>query len=179
MIPDTLHIGQPMTIRIEVRRDSDDKVLEAEMGMVGKVTRIGDHSVTVSFNPGERAKVDELVKLGQRGSAKRVRPPVRVVDADRLIAWQLYWRGENFWSADEIFGPVPEMRTGFNKVDNADFTKFLNDRSRAPIGRRYFIVTEAGRATSMRSLLPTTRAKESFEIVDTTSNKFTLVAFYL
>jgi hypothetical protein len=31
----------------------------------------------------------------------------------------------------------------------------------------------------MRSLLPTTRARESFEVVDTTSNKFSLVSFYL
>jgi 4-amino-4-deoxy-L-arabinose transferase-like glycosyltransferase len=179
MIPDTLQMGQPMTIRVEVHRDNDDKIIEHEMGMVGRVTRIGDHDVEVTFNPGERAKVDELVRIGRAAKAKRVRPPVRVVDADRLIAWQLYWRGENFWSADEIFGPVPEMKTGFNKVDNADFTKYLGDRSRAPLGRRYFIVTEAGRATSMRSLLPTTRAKESFEILDTTSNKFTLVAFTL
>jgi len=103
----------------------------------------------------------------------------KVVDADRLIAWQLYWRGENFWSADELFGPVPEMKTGFNKTDNVDFTKYLNDRTKAPLGRRYFIITEAGRATSMRSLLPTTRSKESFEVVNTTSNKFTLVSFYL
>src|SRR5258706_13521848 len=32
----------------------------------------------------------------------RGRPEFRYVDADRLIAWQLYWRGENYWSGDEI-----------------------------------------------------------------------------
>lgn len=179
MIPDTLHIGQPMTIRIEVRKDSDEKITEHEMGMVANVSAIRDHSVEVTFAPGERSKVDALVKLGIATKARPVPAPIRVVDADRLLAWQLYWRGENFWSADELFGPVPEMKTGFNKTDNADFTKYLNDRSKAPLGRRYFIITEAGRATSMRSLLPTTRAKESFEVVDTTSNKFSLVSFYL
>jgi hypothetical protein len=168
-----------MTIRIEVRRETDDKQTEHEMGMVGTVTRIGDHEVEVTLHPGERAKVDPLVKVGASASSRRVRPPIRVLDTDRLLAWQLYWRGENFWSANELFGPVPEMRTGFNKVDNVDFTKYLNDRTRAPLGRRYFIITEAGRANSVRSLLPTTRAKESFEIVNTTSNKFTLAAFYL
>jgi hypothetical protein len=71
------------------------------------------------------------------------------------------------------------MKTGFNKVDNADFLKYLNDRSRAPIGRRYFMVTESGRAASARGLLPTQRAKDSFQILDTTSNKFTLMSFYL
>ncbi len=179
MIPDTLHIGQPMTIRIEVRRENDEKLAEHEMEMLGHVTRIGDHEVEVTFVPGERAKIEELVRATAKAKPRRVRPPIRVVDADRLLAWQLYWRGENFWSADEIFGPVPEMKTGFNKVDNADFTKYLGDRSRAPLGRRYFIVTEAGRATSVRTLLPTQRAKDSFQVLDTSSNKFTLVSFYL
>lgn len=179
MIPDTLHVGQPMTIRVEVRRDNDDKQIEHEMGMVGTVTAIGDHSVTVTFAPGERQKIDALVAVGKKAKQRRVPPPIRVLDCDRLLAWQLYWRGENFWSADELFGPVPEMKTGFNKTDNVDFTKYLNDRTKAPLGRRYFIITEAGRATSMRSLLPTTRAKESFEVVNTESNKFTLVSFYL
>jgi hypothetical protein len=179
MIPDTLHVGQPMTIRVELHRENDDKLIEAEVAMLGHVTAIGRHSVEVTCAPGEREKLDALVTSGLRARKKRVRPVVRVVDADRLLAWQLYWRGENFWSGDEIFGPVPEMRTGFNRPDNADFTRYLNDRSKAPLGRRYFIVTEAGRATSMRSLLPTQRAKDSFEILDTTSNKFTLVGFYL
>jgi hypothetical protein len=147
--------------------------------MIGTVTRIGDHEVEVTIPAGERAKIDSLVAKGKTDKRKRVRPPIRVVDADRLLAWQLYWRGENFWSADEIFGPVPEMRTGFNKPDNGDFLKYLGDRSKAPLGRRYFIVTEAGRATSVRGVLPTTRAKESFEIVDTSSNKFSLVSFVL
>ncbi len=179
MIPDTLHIGQPMTIRIEVRKDGDEKVTEHEMGMIGSVTGIGDHSVEVTFAPGERSKIDALISVGRKAKARRVPPPIRVLDADRLLAWQLYWRGENFWSADELFGPVPEMKTGFNKTDNVDFIKYLNDRTKAPLGRRYFIITEAGRATSMRSLLPTPRAKESFEVVNTTSNKFSLVSFYL
>jgi hypothetical protein len=71
------------------------------------------------------------------------------------------------------------MKTGFGKNDNVDFLKYLNDRTKAPLGRRYFLVTEAGRATSMRSLLPTQRARDSFEVIDTTSNKFSMVAFYL
>ena len=80
---------------------------------------------------------------------------------------------------DLLWGWLPEMKTAFTKTDNVDFLKYLNDRTRAPLGRRYFLITEAGRATSVRSMLPTQRAKESFEVLDTTSNKFTLVAFYL
>jgi hypothetical protein len=35
------------------------------------------------------------------------------------------------------------------------------------------------RASSLRTLLPTTRGRESFRIVDTQSNKFTLMQFDL
>ena len=48
-----------------------------------------------------------------------------------------------------------------------------------PLGRRYFLVTEAGRITSPRGVLPTQRARDSYEVLDTTSNKFSLAAFYL
>ena len=114
----------------------------------------------------------------RQGRARRGRPPIRAVDADRLIAWQLYWRGENFWSRDEIWGYLPEMKTAFPKTDNVDFNKYLDDRTRAPLGRRYFVVTEAGRATGRASMLPT-RARDTFEVLDTTSNKFSLAAFDL
>ena len=104
---------------------------------------------------------------------------MRVVDADRLIAWQLYWRGENFWSGDEIWGFLPEMKTAFVKTDNVEFTKYINDRTLAPLGRRYFVITEAGRITGVRSTLPTKRARDSYEAIDTTSNKFSLAVFWL
>ena len=147
--------------------------------MIGTVTRIGDHEVEVTIPPRERAKLEPLVAKGRGEKPRRVRAPIRVVEADRLIAWILYWRGENFWSGNEIFGPVPEMRTGFNKPDNAAFLKYLGDRTRAPLGRRYFVITEAGRDRNLRAILPTQRAKETLEVVNTDSNKFTLVSFYL
>jgi hypothetical protein len=41
-------------------------------------------------------------------------------------------------------------------------------------------VISAGSITGLRPLLPDrTRAKETFEVLDTTSNKFSLGAFYL
>jgi len=178
-IPDTMVPGQPMTIHVQLNRADREDATDQDVAMLATVTHIGKHDVEVTFMPGERAKLDALVARGQHEKAKRARDPLHIVDADHLIAWQLYWRGENFWSGDEIFGFLPEMKTGFNKTDNADFQKYIVDRARAPIGRRYFLVTEAGRATSTRSMLPTARGKESFEVLDTTSNKFSLVAFYL
>jgi 4-amino-4-deoxy-L-arabinose transferase-like glycosyltransferase len=177
-VPDALQIGQPMTLQIQVNKADDERIMEQDLALVGSVTGITDHAVELTLLPGERARLDPLIARGAK-DGKRGRPPVRVVDADRLIAWQLYWRGENFWSGDEIWGFLPEMRTAFVKTDNIEFNKYINDRTRAPLGRRYFVVSDAGRATSMRSILPTQRARDSYEVLDTTSNKFSLGAFWL
>jgi hypothetical protein len=177
-VPRSLQVGQPMTLTVQLNKAEDERVTESTVTLVGAVSRIGDHEIEITLPKAERAKLDPWIARGKANPA-RGRAPVRVVDADRLIAWQLYWRGENFWSGDEIWGWLPEMKTAFTKTDNVDFLKYLNDRTRAPIGRRYFLITEAGRATSVRTMLPTQRAKESFEVLDTTSNKFTIVAFYL
>ncbi|HEX8108145.1 MAG TPA: hypothetical protein VF516_10485 [Kofleriaceae bacterium] len=176
-VPDNLQIGQPMTLQLEVHKADDDRVTEHELSLVGTVTAIADHRVELALAPGERARLDPLIARGK--AAPRGRPAVHVVDADRLIAWQLYWRGENFWSGDEIWGYPPEMKTAFKEANNVAFTKYINDRARAPIGRRYFLITEAGRITAPRASLPTQRARDSYEVLDTTSNKFSLAAFWL
>jgi 4-amino-4-deoxy-L-arabinose transferase-like glycosyltransferase len=176
-VPDALQAGQPMTLKIQVNKADDERIMEQELTLLGTATTITDHAVEVTLAPGERAKLDPLIARGKAGA--RGRPPVRAVDADRLLAWQLYWRGENFWSGDEIWGFLPEMKTAFVKTDNVEFTKYINDRTRAPLGRRYFLVTEAGRILSVRSMLPTQRARDTYEIIDTTSNKFSLAAFWL
>jgi 4-amino-4-deoxy-L-arabinose transferase-like glycosyltransferase len=176
-IPEALQIDQPMTLTIQVNKPSDERIMEQEVSLLATATKITDHTIELTLRPGERKKLDPLIARGRTGP--RGRPPVRVVDADRLLAWQLYWRGENFWSGDEIWGFLPEMRTAFVKTDNVEFTKYINDRTRAPLGRRYFLITDAGRITSPRQTLPTARARDSYEVLDTTSNKFSLAAFWL
>jgi 4-amino-4-deoxy-L-arabinose transferase-like glycosyltransferase len=176
-VPEGLQVGQPMTIKLQVNKAADERMMEQELAVVGTATRIGDHTVELTLAPGERTRLDPLIARGETGP--RGRPPMRFVDADRLIAWQLYWRGENFWSGDEIWGFLPEMKTAFKNTDNTEFTKYINDRTRAPLGRRYFVITEAGRITSVRALLPTQRARDSYEVIDMTSNKFALGAFWL
>ncbi|HWU87885.1 MAG TPA: hypothetical protein VN253_11450, partial [Kofleriaceae bacterium] len=187
-LPETLQVGQPMTVRIQVFRPADERILDREVQLAGAVTAIGDHSVTITFFPGERAKLDPWLTEAARLLAAprppgaeplRGRPPVREVDADRLLAWQLYWRGELFWSGGEIWAWPSDMKTYFGNPNNVQFQKYLGDRARAPLGRRYFVITEAGRLPSVRSILPTQRARDSFEILDQTSNKFALGAFYL
>ncbi|MEO8705643.1 MAG: hypothetical protein ABI867_36770 [Kofleriaceae bacterium] len=177
VVPDNLQLGQPMTITVQLNKAEDERITEQEITLVGAATDIGAHSVEVTLARGERAKLDPLVARGAT-SGKRGRPPIRAVDADRLIAWQLYWRGEQFWSGGEIAAWLPEMRTSFPAA-NTEVQKYLGDRSRAPLGRRYFVITDATHLSGIRSSLPTQRAKDTFEVIDTTSNKFSLAAFYL
>jgi hypothetical protein len=48
---------------------------------------------------------------------------------------------------------------------------------RTPPGRRVFVITESWRAQSLRGSLPSQRARDTFDVVDTTSNKFSLTVF--
>jgi hypothetical protein len=169
-----------MTITVEVRKAEDDRIVEQDLPLVGSVAAIGAHTIEVSLPQAERAKLEPLLARGQNAkTGTRGRPALHVVDADRLLAWQLYWRGENFWSQEEIWGFLPEMKTSFPSPNNVEWNKYLSDRTRAPLGRRYFIITETGRITSPRGTLPTPRARETYEVLDETSNKFALAAFYL
>jgi 4-amino-4-deoxy-L-arabinose transferase-like glycosyltransferase len=176
-VPDHLQVGQPMTISIEVR-SVDDRTTEREFALVGPVVAIGDHSVTVQLAPADVEALRPSIAAGKQGR-RATRRPVRIVDADRLFAWQLYWRGENFWSGDEIWGPLPELKTALKETDNIEFLKYLNNPQVARHGRRYFVATEAGRVNNLRAVLPTATGRETFEVLDTTSNKFTLAAFVL
>jgi hypothetical protein len=177
-VPRDLQVGQPMTLTVQLNKVNDERVMEAQLTLVASVARVGDHEVEVELPPAERHKLDPWIARGKTNPAHG-RDAVRTVDADRLIAWHLYWRGELFWSGGEIWGPIPEMRTTFENDNEAELVKYLGDRTRAPLGRRYFVITQSGRAGGLRGLLPTPRARESFETVDTTSNKFTLVSFTL
>ncbi|MEZ4358980.1 MAG: glycosyltransferase family 39 protein [Kofleriaceae bacterium] len=179
-VPDRLIEGQPMTVRVTLNRASDPRITERDVVLQGTVSEIGEHRITVALPEAELRKLDPVLEVARRAPAVAApRRPVRVIEGDRLIAWQLYWRGENFWSGDEVFGFLPENKAAFIKTDNVAFTKYINDRTLCPLGKRYFVVTEAGRAQGLRNNLPTQRAKDTFEVIDTTSNKFTMVAFTL
>jgi 4-amino-4-deoxy-L-arabinose transferase-like glycosyltransferase len=171
VVPEHLSPGQPMTVEIKLESGPRQTIT-----MHGEVSRIGDDRFWITLPGPELAKIEALVQQG-RGQKAPARPPQRVLDADRLIAWQLYWRGENFWSGDEIFGRTEETRTVFKETDNKAFLNYLERQGKK--GRRYFVVTEAGRANNLRTVLPTERAKDSYEILDRSSNKFTLMSFTL
>ncbi|MBT8494379.1 MAG: hypothetical protein KJO07_15090 [Deltaproteobacteria bacterium] len=173
VLPKSFATGQPakVTIRVPGAGIPKDRVV-----MEGKVSAIGDDRFTIEVADSEHAKLGVLLERGKAGNPSR-RRPVSQVDADRLIAWQLNWRGENFWSGGEIWGPFAETHTVFVKTDNVEFTAYMKEL--AVEGRRYFVITEAQRARNLKPILPTANAKKSFEILDRSNNKFTLVSFTL
>ncbi len=181
-LPDNLQLGQPMTLDVRLYK-TDQKTIDQQVEAHGTVTKLGHHTVTFELFPGERDKLTafraDCAKRARTEKPQAVRPPLEVVDADRLIAWQLYWRGENFWSNDEIWGFLPEMKTSFVPANNTELQKYLGDRTRSPLGRRYFVITEASRINGFSQLAPTSRAHDTYEVLDTTSNKFSIAAFYL
>ena len=94
---------------------------------------------------------------------------------ERLAAWQMYWRGENFYTQNEIYEGPKEKRTIFLGDSNAeDLKDFLK---RSP-GKRVFFVVERTRFDSLRGLLPEP-ARPSLRIVDDRNNKFYLAAAQL
>jgi 4-amino-4-deoxy-L-arabinose transferase-like glycosyltransferase len=173
-VPDAYQDGQPMAVSVEVQGAARDLRLVVR----GRSRAVGPHSIRIDLDPGELARAWRTA-LDTPAGGRPSRRPTRVVDADRLIAWQLYWRGENFWSGDEIWGVLPEMQTALKETDNVAFKRYLGDRTLAPEGRRYFIVTEASRTGSLSTLLPTETARQTVKVIDTTSNKFSLAVFQL
>ena len=177
-IPDGLVVGQPMTVTLTVMKAEDERITDTTVTLVGSASAIHAHSFDIAFPKSELAKLEPLIARG-RQNPKHGGPPREAVDADRLIVWNLYWRGEQFWSGGEVWGALPELKTTFQFDSNDKMIKYLTDRTRTQLGRRYFVITDAGHIPGIRAAMPTTRAKETFQNVDTTSNKFTLAAFEL
>jgi len=89
---------------------------------------------------------------------------------EKLIAWQMYWRGETFYTANEIYqGPMKD-RTVFLGDRNAENLKDYLARNR---GKRVFFIVEQSRWSTLKGLLPA-ESRESLRRVDERNNKFWL-----
>jgi hypothetical protein len=90
---------------------------------------------------------------------------------ERLIAYRLFWRGETFYTSNEIYQGPPEERTVFDHWPDTDarLTAWLA-RHR---GRRHFFVFVPSQEATIRRLLPP-EAAASFRIVDRRHNSFVL-----
>jgi 4-amino-4-deoxy-L-arabinose transferase-like glycosyltransferase len=178
VLPDGFRPGLPMTVRLLVPGAGvpGDKI--ELRGQVATADADGDR-FTIAMAAAERGKLGDLIARGREQPRGRTRRPWMQVDADRLIAWQLNWRGENFWSSGEIYGETEDTRTVFVQpyTDEKAMGKYLGEPDRQ--GRTFFVITEAGRAAGLKSVLPTSRAKDTVEPIDTSCNKFTLLRFAL
>ena len=94
---------------------------------------------------------------------------------ERLAAWQMYWRGETFYTQNEIYEGPKERRTVFLGDRNAEDLKDFFGRNP---GKRVFFVVERSRFDSLRGLLPEP-ARPSLKIVDDRNNKFYLASAQL
>jgi 4-amino-4-deoxy-L-arabinose transferase-like glycosyltransferase len=88
-----------------------------------------------------------------------------------LLVWQLFWHGENFYTANQIY----------ESTDDRERTVFLGDRPDQKLrsyiaahpGRRLFFLVERNKLEALKALLPpATRA--SFSIVEDSNNKLVL-----
>lgn len=73
---------------------------------------------------------------------------------ERLIAWQLNWRGENFYSKNQV---VVHMQP----KDTPHFKSYLQRHA----GERFYLIMEQGRLASLRSILSQVGAGDRLELV--------------
>ena len=90
---------------------------------------------------------------------------------ERLIAYQLYWRGETFYTENEIYEGPMEERTVFD-AEGADerFNKYIASHR----GRRVFFICEKGQRPRIEMLLPQ-ESRPSIRVVHDSNTKFMLL----
>ncbi|MSP62030.1 MAG: hypothetical protein EXR72_17200 [Myxococcales bacterium] len=96
----------------------------------------------------------------------------RASHEEPLIAWQMYWRGENFYTKNVIYD---------HRIDQKDKTVFLGDHNAEKLqeyfkghpGRRVFFIVERTRFEALRALLPEA-SRPSLKAVDDSNNKIYL-----
>ena len=70
---------------------------------------------------------------------------------ERLVAYQLYWRGETFYTSNEIYEGPSEERTVFDQDGADDKLKDWVSRHR---GRRAYFLFERHQEARIKNLLP-------------------------
>ena len=90
---------------------------------------------------------------------------------ERLVAYQLYWRGETFYTKNEIYEGPMEERTVFD-AEGADekFRKYLASHR----GRRLFFICEKGQKPRIEAALPA-ETRSSVRVIHDSNTKFLLL----
>lgn len=87
---------------------------------------------------------------------------------ERLVAYMMYWRGETFYTKNEIYEGPKEERTVFDTGNADQDLQTWLDRHR---GRRVFFIFERARQSRLVSLLPA-EARGTFKVIHEKNNKF-------
>jgi 4-amino-4-deoxy-L-arabinose transferase-like glycosyltransferase len=89
---------------------------------------------------------------------------------EKLLVWQMYWRGENFYTENEIFQGPMEERTVFLGDKNVENLKQWIAKHR---GRRAFLLVERINWSRVDGMMPP-EARKSLKIIDEGNMKFCL-----
>jgi 4-amino-4-deoxy-L-arabinose transferase-like glycosyltransferase len=89
---------------------------------------------------------------------------------EKLLAYSMYWRGETFYSENEIYEGPKEDRTVFDQ-DGADDQ--MKEWIATHRGRRVFVIYERGRQNHVQQLFPP-ESRPSFKVLYEKNNKFSL-----
>jgi len=94
---------------------------------------------------------------------------------EKLLAYTMYWRGETFYSENEIYEGPREDRTVFDQEGADEQLKewIANHR-----GRRVFIIYERGRQGHLQHLLPEA-SRSTFKVLYEKNNKFSLAEAWI
>jgi hypothetical protein len=95
---------------------------------------------------------------------------------ERLVAFQMFWRGESFYTSNEIYQGPAEDRTVFDNDDLDVSLAGLRGWVARNRGRRHFFLFESARESQLRSGLP---PGTPLQILDRTNNKFVLASAQL
>jgi 4-amino-4-deoxy-L-arabinose transferase-like glycosyltransferase len=91
---------------------------------------------------------------------------------EKLLVWQMYWRGENFYTQNEIYEGPKDERTIFLGDRNFENLKAWMEKHR---GRRAFFLVEQTRYSTLETAVPAD-ARKTLKIVDNSNMKFCLAS---
>ena len=90
---------------------------------------------------------------------------------ERLLVWQMYWRGENFYTQNEIYEGPQSERTVFLGDKNAENLKeFITKHP----GKRMWFLIERTRLDGLKGILPEAM-RPTVKIANENNNKFYLL----
>jgi 4-amino-4-deoxy-L-arabinose transferase-like glycosyltransferase len=89
---------------------------------------------------------------------------------EKLIAYQMYWRGETFYTKNEIYEGPMEDRTVFD-MEGADDK--LQEWIKNHRGRRVYFIYERGRQSRLEQMLPP-ESRGTFKPIYEKNNKFSV-----